>query len=97
VDKAAEQVGDYFDGRRAGPVSFICLFSFNFVFLSLSIQIKSHFKFQIFYLFRHLFSNAQPEKEDAFHMQHNIKEKYTSGISNEHDRDVHEILLRRPG
>jgi hypothetical protein len=74
VEAAAEQMGDYFDGRRAGPVSFICLFSFNFVFLSLSIQIKSHFKFQFFYLFCHSFFNAQPEKEDAFHMQHNIKE-----------------------
>jgi hypothetical protein len=73
VEAAAEQVGDYFDGRSWS--SFLCLFSFNFVFLSLSIQIKSHFKFQFFYLFRHLFFNAQPEKEDAFHMQHNIKEK----------------------
>jgi hypothetical protein len=59
---------------EAGPVSFV--FSFDFVFLSFSIQIKSHFKFQIFYLFFHSFFYALPEKKDAFHMQqHNIKEK----------------------
>jgi hypothetical protein len=58
---------------EAGPVSFV--FSFDFVFLSFSIQIKSHFKFKFFNLFRHSFFYAQPEKEDAFHMQHNIKEK----------------------
>jgi hypothetical protein len=73
VEVTAEQVGDYFDDRRAGPVSFV--FSFHFVFLSFWIQIKFHFKFQIFYLFRHSFFYEKPEKKDAFHMQHNKKEK----------------------